>query len=98
MNRYVKLEDIRDAIKDLNSRVFLDGRTAMPIIETIVGLPTIELSDDCISRADLLLELRKDIESVDIAEYVNDTIWRAIEDAPSVMPSGAKMKGTKRCQ
>lgn len=54
MSRYIKVDDIRDAIIDLNDKVRLDRRMLLPVLKAIVGLPTIEVGEDCISRAEML--------------------------------------------
>lgn len=43
MSKCVKLEDIKDAIMDLNGKVFLRRSTLVPVLKTIVGLPIIDI-------------------------------------------------------
>ena len=51
------------------------------------GKHSVEISEDCISRADLIQDLRKDAERVEMEEFANDTVWRTIGNAPSVIPT-----------
>lgn len=43
MEKFVKLRDIKDTLIDLNRKVFLEKKTAKPIMEAIVALPTIDI-------------------------------------------------------
>ena len=58
MNKYIKLEDIKDSILELKGKVFLDRKTALPILETIAGLPKIEIvrCKECIHCLDEVIE------------------------------------------
>lgn len=61
-------------------------------------MPTIEVSEDCISRADLIQELCKDAERVEMEEFANDTVWRTIATAPSVVPRRQSRAVTSVCR
>lgn len=65
MSRYIKVDDIRDAIIDLNDKVFLDKRMLLPVLKAIVGLPTIDIvyCKECIWRD-------KDNQDEDYCTYV----------------------------
>lgn len=41
MDRYVGIEDIKNTLIDLNGKVFLEKKTAKPIMEAIVALPQV---------------------------------------------------------
>lgn len=58
----------------------------IPFTEWIVGFMKKHTSEDAISRADLIQELRKDAARVEMEEFANDTVWRTIGNAPSVLP------------
>lgn len=78
MSKYYKAEDVI---------AFLNLHCPKDMWEyQIADLPTIEVSKDCISRADLIQDLRKDAERVEMEEFANDTVWRTIGNAPSVIP------------
>ena len=92
MSKYYKAKDIINAILVLNKKVFLEKRTTEPILKAIRDLPTIEVSEDCISREWVLDKLNEQYK-VNRFEEHNDTanigINQAesiIEDAPSVVP------------
>lgn len=77
--KYYKAEDV--------IRAFKEWLAISEAAEDIIAdLPTIEVSEDCISRANLIQDLRKDAERVEMEEFANDTVWRTIGNAPSVIP------------
>lgn len=83
MSKYIKLEDAEKAAGGasmFNGRVFVEN-----VLARLADLPTIEVSEDCISRANLIQDLRKDAERVEMEEFANDTVWRTIGNAPSVI-------------
>lgn len=91
MSKYHKAEDIRQRLLELCDNVdYMDaGQRVIALLnihkcmDAIAGLPIIEVSEDCISRADALNEFKKDYDDV-------FDLMVAIEELPSVVPSRAE--------
>lgn len=94
MSKYIKLEDAISKIVNTPTRVITDGLddlTALAdrqheIIDMLSDLPTIEVSEDCISR-----EYLKSFEYINKGDFNSiETIREWIDNAPSVVPSRAE--------
>ena len=89
MSKYIKVEDAIRAFKEW-----------LPISEAaediIADLPTIEVSEDCISRKWL-----KENAKV-LGDYYENTVWAVplsiLENAPSVVPSCQKNRQVERAE
>lgn len=82
MSKYYRHEDIVDMIEQGFS-IDTDGDKAYVIYELLPSLPTIEVSEDCISR-----EYLKSFEHINKGDFNSvETIREWIDNAPSVVPN-----------
>ena len=87
MSKYIKLED---ALSLAKKGVLISNSNFDKVCKAIENLPTIEVSEDCISRADLIKSFLADNEcereSAKACMCRLDYMLELIEDAPSVEP------------
>ena len=111
MSKYIKLED---AIEQVKTEFYGGGYQEWleisidNLINRIANLPTIEVSEDCISRDEVIKALRLEYpcmplfkESRDEWQLKTDGYRKAeeiISTAPSVAPTGRKNRQVERAE
>ena len=96
MNKYIKLEDalnvyrLKPIIKN-GTTTGVRYPTPEETMNDLSELPTIEVSEDCISREWVLEEFENGKEKISKSEYFDELMW-LVKHAPSVVPSGTNVE------
>lgn len=82
MSKYIRLDEATDLFRGIDATM-----TGSFVADTLESLPTIEVSEDCISRE----QVRAKLDYISYAEKDPISIAkRIVDDAPSVLPSRAE--------
>ena len=83
MSKYIKQDDVFELAR---TGVLVSNGSFESVCKYIGSLPTIEVSEDCISREWLI----KALDNLDWYDF--DMFYKVVENAPSVVPSRAEGK------
>lgn len=85
--KYYKVEDVIRAIEEMQNcyNGWSDTYDKAQIIGVLEELPTIEVSEDCISREWLI----KALDNLDWYDF--DMFYKVVENAPSVVPQTERL-------